>query len=394
MYPKEHHVKQVLKQHQIDVLLAQSPENYTYVSGESSHQHTVSRQPGFACALVFAKDVKTILIGMDFETPSFNHKSFDVYSFSTWVGNRTLQEIKQIEQTKPFVTMMDQIVAVIKKHQLTNASIGLELDYLPTTFYLQLKDSFPDANFVNVSPLFIDLRIIKQPDEIAFMKQLITISDGALSYTSRFVKEGMSERELFDIYCIKVMESQLAFPSGWSSFTAGVNAGKLGRSSNAIIQPQDVVKFDGGVNGDTSFYTTDFSRSWLMSDVDPWLVRIKKNLMDAHKMMLEACKPGVTFKDLFVIGFEYTKKEFPFYTRGHLGHGISMGPQTAEPPFISASQEGILKPNMILSLENPMYITGYNGFNIEDMILITETGFELLTPKTPHWLPSESKYQK
>lgn len=394
MYPKEKLVKHLLKQNQIDVLLAQSPENFTYVSGASSHQHTVSRQPGFACAIVFASEAKTALIGMDFETPSFNYELFDIHSFSTWVGNRTLQEIEHKEQAKPFVTIMDQIKSVISKHQLSNGCIGLELDYLPANFYLQLQNAFPNATFVNVSPLFIELRIIKQPDEIDFMKQLITISDEALAYTSRFVKEGMSERDLFNIYCVKVMEYQLAFPSGWSSFTTGSNAGKLGRSTDAIIQPQDVVKFDGGVNGDTLFYTTDFSRSWLMSQVDPWLVRIKKNLLDAHSMMLDTCKPGVALKDLFTIGYEYTKKEFPFYVRGHLGHGISMGPQTAEPPFISATQEGVLKPNMILSLENPMYITGYNGFNIEDMILITETGFELLTPKTPHWLPSESKYQK
>ena len=101
----------------------------------------------------------------------------------------------------------------------------------------------------------------------------------------------------------------------------------------------------------------------------------------------------MSFKDWFDLGFQFVKQEFPFYTRGHLGHSISMGPQTAEAPYISPNQDGVLQPGMILSVENPMYITGYNGFNIEDMILITEDGMELLTPLTPHWLDSEAKYR-
>ena len=190
--------------------------------------------------------------------------------------------------------------------------------------------------------------------------------------TSKIAIEGVLESELFDYYCQQVMASGIAFPSGWSSFTAGANAGKLGRSQHYQVTSKDVIKFDGGVNGDTKFYTTDFSRSWLMSDVDPWLVNVKSTLMKAHEMMLEAIRPGLSFKELFHIGYDFTVKEFPFYQRGHLGHSISMGPQTAEFPFISSNQEGVLESGMILAVENPMYITGYNGFNIEDMILVTE----------------------
>jgi Xaa-Pro aminopeptidase len=129
-----------------------------------------------------------------------------------------------------------------------------------------------------------------------------------------------------------------------------------------------------------------------MSEVDPWLVKVKQNLLEAHEKMLSALKPGLSFKDLFNIGYQHTLKEFPFYVRGHLGHSISMGPQTAEAPFIASNQEGVLEAGMILSVENPMYITGYNGFNIEDMVLITKDGYELLTPITPHVLESEAHY--
>lgn len=392
MKPLDKRIREFMLKDNIDVVLAQSPENFAYVSGFSAHQHTVSRQPGFACAIVSAATRPTVLIGMDFETPSFDSE-FKVLSFSTWVGNRTLDQIKQNESAPPFVTLLDRIVETLINLDATDKVIGIEMDYLPINFYAQLKQRLPLVKFVDVSILFLRARVIKQPHEIDLMRQLIRVSDEALLATSRLAHEGVLESELFDHYCQQVMASGVAFPSGWSSFTAGANAGKLGRSQSYPVSAKDVIKFDGGVNGDTKFYTTDFSRSWLMSEVDPWLVSVKRNLMKAHEMMLESIRPGLSFKELFHIGYDFTVKEFPFYQRGHLGHSISMGPQTAEFPFISSNQEGVLEPGMILAVENPMYITGYNGFNIEDMILVTKDGYELLTPLTPHWLESESKYR-
>ena len=339
MKPLDKRIREFMIKDNIDVVLAQSPENFAYVSGFSSHQHTVSRQPGFACAIVSATTRPTILIGMDFETPSFNIHDFKVLSFSTWVGNRTIDQIQKGDSTSEFVSMLDRIEEIITGLNVTDKTIGVEMDFLPVNFYLQLKQRFPLVTFVNVSPLFLKARVIKQPHEIDFMRQLIQVSDEALLYASKFATEGVLERELLEHYFQRVMTSGIAFPSGWSSFTAGSNAGKLGRSQSYRVSAKDVIKFDGGVNGDTKFYTTDFSRSWLMSDVDPWLVNVKHNLMNAHEMMLESIRPGLSFKELFHIGYDFTVKEFPFYRRGHLGHSISMGPQTAEFPFISATQE-------------------------------------------------------
>ena len=391
MNPKYQRVQSMMSEFGVDVVLAQSPENFAYVTGFSSHQHTVSRNPVFACSVI-TKDSKPTLIGMDFETPSFNHEIFNILSFSTWVGNRTQEQIKDEHFSKPWVSLLDHLVTTLETQGLSESHIGIELDFLPVSFFSQMSERLPKAVFVNISSLFLKARIIKQSDEIEWFKTLITISDQALNKVAMSIKEGMSEQELYNIYSLEVAKSFQAYTSTWSSFGSGLNAGKLGYSSLKIITSKDVVKFDGGVHGGTKFYTTDFSRSWLMSEVDPWLVSVKRNLLEAHELMLKALKPGLSFKELFNIGYQHTLKEFPFYQRGHLGHSISMGPQTAEAPFISDNQEGVLEEGMILSVENPMYITGYNGFNIEDMVLITKDGYELLTPLTPHVLKSEEKY--
>lgn len=390
MKPKVQKIKRLLRENNIDGVIVNSPENFTYITAYSSHQHTVSRQAHFAVSVLDNKEEsRAIAIGMDFESEAFSdYMDCIVKKYSTWVGGKTFEEVlanKEVVSNKTFVTSLDVVVESIKELNLEDKRVGIELDFISATYFDSLKNALPNVDFVNVSNLFIEARSVKEDDEIDYFRKLAKVADEALLHTSQFVKEGVSERELFDIYCKKVMESGICFPSGWSSFCAGENSGRLCRSTDRIIKNGDVVKFDGGVNGDTSFYTTDFSRSWIVGETHPVLSELKQRLVEAQRLMIDSVKPGLGFDELFSIGFNYVKEKYKFYERGHLGHSISMGPQTAEAPFISLSEKRKLEAGMILCIETPCYISGFGGFNIEDMILVTEDGCEVLTPLTPHY---------
>lgn len=390
MKPKVQKIKRLLRENNIDGVIVNSPENFTYITAYSSHQHTVSRQAHFAVSVLDNKEEsRAIAIGMDFESEAFSdYMDCIVKKYSTWVGGKTFEEVlanKEVVSNKTFVTSLDVVVESIKELNLEDKRVGIELDFISATYFDSLKKALPNVDFVNVSNLFIEARSVKEDDEIKYFRKLARVADEALLHTSQFVKEGVSERELFDIYCKKVMESGICFPSGWSSFCAGENSGRLCRSTDRIIKNGDVVKFDGGVNGDTNFYTTDFSRSWIVGNAHPVLSELKQRLVEAQRLMIDSVKPGLGFDELFLIGFNYVKEKYKFYERGHLGHSISMGPQTAEAPFISLSEKRKLEAGMILCIETPCYISGFGGFNIEDMILVTEDGCEVLTPLTPHY---------
>ena len=394
MRPKEYRIKELLRKKGLDGAIVSSPENFHYVTGFGGHQHTVSRQPGFTLAVMRADDkVPTHLTTMDFEAATFRIKAaglnFVVDPYDTWVGLKTWDEIAHgavVPDKTAMESSMDKLVQFMKACDLANKKVGIELDYLPVPYYKSLTEKFPEAEFVNISDLFVYARSVKQPDEIEMFRKLCRIADHGFTEVSKIAKIGVSERELSQCFREDVIKSGFCVPSAWSMFSTGPSSARLTLPGDGVVKDGDVVKFDAGVNAEFDFYTTDTSRAWIIGNGDPALLKLKDRLYEGQRRMIAAAKPGLPINELYHTAYDYVKEMFPCYRRGHQGHSISMGPATAETPYINASETRPLEAGMILAMEVPCYIDGVNGFNIEDMVLITEDGCEVLTPNTPHYL--------
>ena len=394
MRPKEYRIKELLRKKGLDGAIVSSPENFHYVTGFGGHQHTVSRQPGFTLAVMRADDkVPTHLTTMDFEAATFRIKAaglnFVVDPYDTWVGLKTWDEIAHgavVPDKTAMESSMDKLVQFMKACDLANKKVGVELDYLPVPYYKSLTEKFPEAEFVDISDLFVYARSIKQPDEIEMFRKLCRIADHGFTEVSKIAKIGVSERELSQCFREDVIKSGFCAPSAWSMFSTGPSSARLTLPGDGVVKDGDVVKFDAGVNAEFDFYTTDTSRAWIIGNGDPALLKLKDRLYEGQRRMIAAAKPGLPINELYHTAYDYVKEMFPCYRRGHQGHSISMGPATAEAPYINASETRPLEAGMILAMEVPCYIDGVNGFNIEDMVLITEDGCEVLTPNTPHYL--------
>lgn len=394
MRPKEYRIKELLCEKGLDGAIVSSPENFHYVTGFGGHQHTVSRQPGFTLAVMRADDkVPTHLTTMDFEAATFRIKAaglnFVVDPYDTWVGLKTWDEIAHgavVPDKTAMESSMDKLVQFMKACDLANKKVGIELDYLPVPYYKSLTEKFPEAEFVDISDLFVYARSVKQPDEIEMFRKLCRIADHGFTEVSKIAKIGVSERELVQCFREDVIKSEFCAPSSWSMFSTGPSSARLTLPGDGVVKDGDVVKFDAGVNAEFDFYTTDTSRAWIIGNGDPALLKLKDRLYEGQRRMIAAAKPGLPINELYHTAYDYVKEMFPCYRRGHQGHSISMGPATAEAPYINASETRPLEAGMILAMEVPCYIDGVNGFNIEDMVLITEDGCEVLTPNTPHYL--------
>ena len=394
MRPKEYRIKELLREKGLDGAIVSSPENFHYVTGFGGHQHTVSRQPGFTLAVMRADDkVPTHLTTMDFEAATFRIKAaglnFVVDPYDTWVGLKTWDEIAHgavVPDKTAMESSMDKLVQFMKACDLANKKVGIELDYLPVPYYKSLTEKFPEAEFVDISDLFVYARSVKQPDEIEMFRKLCCIADHGFTEVSKIAKIGVSEHELSQCFREDVIKSGFCAPSSWSMFSTGPSSARLTLPGDGVVKDGDVVKFDAGVNAEFDFYTTDTSRAWIIGNGDPALLKLKDRLYEGQRRMIAAAKPGLPINELYHTAYDYVKEMFPCYRRGHQGHSISMGPATAEAPYINASETRPLEAGMILAMEVPCYIDGVNGFNIEDMVLITEDGCEVLTPNTPHYL--------
>ena len=394
MRPKEYRIKELLREKGLDGAIVSSPENFHYVTGFGGHQHTVSRQPGFTLAVMRADDkVPTHLTTMDFEAATFRIKAaglnFVVDPYDTWVGLKTWDEIAHgavVPDKTAMESSMDKLVQFMKACDLANKKVGIELDYLPVPYYKSLTEKFPEAEFVDISDLFVYARSVKQPYEIEMFRKLCRIADHGFTEVSKIAKIGVSERELVQCFREDVIKSGFCAPSSWSMFSTGPSSARLTLPGDGVVKDGDVVKFDAGVNAEFDFYTTDTSRAWIIGNGDPALLKLKDRLYEGQRRMIAAAKPGLPINELYHTAYDYVKEMFPCYRRGHQGHSISMGPATAEAPYINASETRPLEAGMILAMEVPCYIDGVNGFNIEDMVLITEDGCEVLTPNTPHYL--------
>ena len=390
MRPKEYRIKELLRKKGLDGAIVSSPENFHYVTGFGGHQHTVSRQPGFTLAVMRADDkVPTHLTTMDFEAATFRIKAaglnFVVDPYDTWVGLKTWDEIAHgavVPDKTAMESSMDKLVQFMKACNLANKKVGVELDYLPVPYYKSLTEKFPEAEFVDISDLFVYARSVKQPDEIEMFRKLCRIADHGFTEVSKIAKIGVSERELVQCFREDVIKSGFCAPSSWSMFSTGASSARLTLPGDGVVKDGDVVKLDA----EFDFYTTDTSRAWIIGNGEPALLKLKDRLYEGQRRMIAAAKPGLPINELYHTAYDYVKEMFPCYRRGHQGHSISMGPATAEAPYINASETRPLEAGMILAMEVPCYIDGVNGFNIEDMVLITEDGCEVLTPNTPHYL--------
>lgn len=225
MLSKQNKIKELMRQYEIDGAIVSSPENFHYITGYASHQHTVSRQPDFSSAVMTNDDmVKTHVIVMDFEMPSLHKKmpDFVVKKYDSWVGVREWDEVVtniEIERSNIFETSMDVLVKTVRELNLANKTIGIEMDFLPVNYYKILKERFPEANFVNISELFIFSRSVKTAEEIEVFRKLTCVVDESLIHASKFVEIGNSEQKIAHEFRKHVVTSGICIPSSWSTST-------------------------------------------------------------------------------------------------------------------------------------------------------------------------------
>ncbi|AWE07941.1 Xaa-Pro dipeptidase [Lysinibacillus sp. 2017] len=255
-------------------------------------------------------------------------------------------------------------------------TIGFEKDAMHYGTYEVYKAAV-NADFVPVSGLIEKIRLIKTPEEINIIKVACEIADNAFTHILDFIKPGKTELEVSNELEF-FMRKQGATSSSFDTIVASGlrSAFPHGVATEKVIETGDFVTLDFGAyyNG----YISDMTRTIAVGQPSDKLVEMYNAVQESQALALEKVGPGMTGIQADAVARDYLKSKGLGEAFGHsTGHGIGL--EVHEGPGLSFRSETVLEPNMVVTIEPGVYIPGIGGVRIEDDILITETGNEVLT---------------
>ena len=219
--------------------------------------------------------------------------------------------------------------------------------------------------------------MIKTEQEINIIKVACEIADHAFTHILGFIKPGKTELEVSNELEF-FMRKQGATQSSFDTIVASGLRSALphGVATNKVIEKGDFVTLDFGAlyNG----YISDITRTVAVGEPSEKLVDMYNTVLASQLLALEKVGPGLTGIQADAIARDYLKEKGYGEAFGHsLGHGIGL--EVHEGPGLSMRSDTVLEPGMAVTIEPGVYLPGIGGVRIEDDILITETGNELLT---------------
>lgn len=276
----------------------------------------------------------------------------------------------------------ETIAEQLHKHNIKR--LGFEQDHVTFAAYQKYSQAFSNVHLEPVSGAVEQLRLFKDEDEISRIKDAVAIVDRTYDHILKFIKPGMKEIDVATEIEFH-MRKQGATSSSFDIIVASGYRSALphGVASEKVIEKGDFITLDFGAiyNG----YVSDMTRTFALGEPSDKLKEIYDVCLQAQLIGVNNIKAGMTGKEADALCRDYiTEKGYGEYFGHSTGHGIGM--QVHEGPGLSYKSQLELQPGMVVTVEPGIYISGTGGVRIEDDIVITEKGNEILTTSTKELL--------
>ncbi len=344
-------LREKLREKKLSATLITSYENYRYFSGFS----------GSNCALIITLD----------KLYALTDGRYDVQIRSQTEGF----EITVI--SRPMAEHIGEILS-----SLDSSSVGFEAQNITAASFEKIKDYVGGKlSFVPFDSSLEAIRAVKDEAEIASVRKAAKIADDAFGAMCKAISKGMTERE-----CAALLEYEMARRGGekaaFSTIAAsGVRGAMPHASAEATPIPENcLMTFDFGavING----YCSDITRTVHIGKPSDELCRIWDIVFEVQQKCLSEVRAGISCRELDELARElFAKEDMDKYFTHSLGHGVGLA--IHESPTLSRRSDEILSENMIVTIEPGLYIEGLGGVRIEDSVVVTKNGCEVLT-HAPH----------
>lgn len=275
----------------------------------------------------------------------------------------------------PGVNMIKAVVKAVRSARCRR--LAIEGDSMTVSLRDKIAAELPKVEIVATSGLVERLRQVKDQDEIGRIRRAVWLAEKGFAAIRATLRPELTERQVAN-----ALEGQMrGFGARSSAFPSIVAAGPRAALPHATVTDQaigtsDFVLIDWGA--DETLYKSDLTRVLVTGRISPKLQRVYGVVLRAQTKAIEAIRPGATGKQVDAVARKVIADAGFGRRFGHgLGHGVGL--QVHEAPRLAANSDVVLKPGMIVTVEPGIYLTGWGGVRIEDDVLVTRTGHEVLT---------------
>ncbi len=278
------------------------------------------------------------------------------------------------------VTVVDRelfsSLANLPQLKARRAKLGFEANYLSCKVYRSLRSLLPECLLVPTEKLVESLTVTKDDGEVAKIRKAVQITDLAFSEILDWIKPGTSELDVAAELEYRMKKRGGSTPYYQTIVASGKRSAlPHGVASRKKIRKGEFVTMDFGAVYDG--YTADLTRTVVVGKANRRQKEIYNTVLKAQRAALKRARPRMKACDLDKVARDVIRRAGYGKFFGHgLGHGIGL--QIHDNPAVNPANQQLLEEGMVITIEPGIYVPGWGGVRIEDDVLITRRGCEVL----------------
>ncbi len=259
--------------------------------------------------------------------------------------------------------------------------VGFEAKHTSFAIYRQLCEVFnseyPTIQLIPIVDIVEKIRVVKEPQELELLAKAAELADAGFKYALSIIHPGMKERDLawdIEVYLRQLGSESLPFHIIVAS---GANAAlPHAKATDKVISCGEPVLIDMGAR--FQGYCSDLSRTICLGKSDQTFSRLYDLVLKAQLAAIAGAKPGIQGLEVDRLARNIIEEAGYGEAFGHsLGHGVGLDGH--ELPAISPGSASLLQEGMVFTIEPGVYISGWGGIRIEDMVVLEDNKASVLT---------------
>ncbi len=341
-----------------DAVVAMSPDNVTYAAGFTVPSQRWSRRRLVMAVVLPEGPTRQIVVNIEESLTRAVTWLDEVVSYNEFTQH-------------PVDLLADSLRELVG----VKARVGIELDFIPQAAYARLLSLLPELRIEDVSQFLLGARAVKMPDEIEALRWIGRTAQSAIHQAVGVTRAGETELDLAHRISVGMLErgadtvAELIVASGERSGHANPFP------TDRRLESGEMVRLNGF--GYKNNYPSDVTRTAVVGPPNQAQTDLWKRMLELRQDVFDMIRPGRTTQEIYQ---SYSKRveQLGYRPIDFVGHGLGL--QVHEPPYIGRHGNDELRAGMVFAIEPIVTLPeGDWGFQIEDEIVVTDRGCELLT---------------